>query len=104
MGDTNAESMSKSSARQGGNSLQHLEQAVAVRSIPTVDELSKKQLIVLMALFQELLNNTLSPDVRYLAAASAVDRVSSIINQKEAKEIVIKLMSVRHGQVMDSIF
>jgi hypothetical protein len=104
MADMNAESTKKSLVVQGGNSLQPSARAVAVRSTPTVDELSKKQLIVLMALFQELLNNTLSPDVRYLAAASAIDRVSSIMDPKEAKEIVIQLMSVRHGQVMDSMF
>src|SRR5579871_3293443 len=100
MGDMSVESTNKLPKLQGGNSLQRSEQAVVPLSTPTDCELSKKQLIVLIALFRELLNNTMSPDVRYLAAAAAIDRVSPhFMDAKEAKEIIIKLMSVRQGSV-----
>lgn len=57
-----------------------------------------------MALFQELLNNTMSPDVRYLAAASAIDRVSAYMDAKEAREIVLELMHARQGSPFDGMF
>ncbi len=59
---------------------------------------------MLLALFQELLNNTMSPDVRYLAAVSAIDRASAYMDPKEAKEIALELMRARQGQMMDSMF
>ena len=106
MADTNAESTSKLPKVMVGNSLQRSEQAVVPHSTPTANELSKKQLIVLMALFQNLLNNTYSPDVRELSLFATVKMVSrtGIMDEEEAETIARRLMSVRHGNIMDSMF
>lgn len=104
MTDMNAESMNKSLVRQVGNSLQPLARAVAPPSTPTVNELSKKQLIVLMALFQALLDNTMSPDVRELSIGATCGALRGIMDEKEVEQIARRLMSVRHGNIMDSMF
>ena len=106
MADTNAESMNKSlvTPTTGGNSLQPLARVVAPHSIPTVDELSKKQLIVLMALFQALLDNTMSPDVRELSIGATCGALRGIMDEEEVEQIARKLMSFRQRNIMDSMF
>ncbi len=105
MADMNVESMNKLPIPLAGNSLQHSARDVVPHSTPTDCGLSKKQLVVLLALFRELLNNTLSPDVRFLAASAAIDEVAPrFMSVEEAKEIVIKLMKSRQSQMMDSMF
>jgi hypothetical protein len=67
-------------------------------------ELSKKQLIVLMALFQALLENTYSPDVRELSLGAAIKKVSGVIDPTEAEVIGRQLLNCRRKQFMDSMF
>jgi hypothetical protein len=106
MGDMNAASMKKSStvATKAGNSLQHSAQAVVPHSIATDSELSKKRLIVLMALFQALLDNTYSPDVRELSLGAAVSKLRGVMNPEEVEEIGRQLLGARRKQIMDSMF
>lgn len=104
MDDMSVESMSKSLVVQAGNLPQHSARVVAPHSTATVDELSKKQLLVLMALFQALLNNTCSPDVRELSIRATCGALKSVMDEEEVKKIARKLMSVRHRNIMDSMF
>lgn len=104
MADMNAESMNKSLAVQGGNLRQHLGQDVAPLSTPTDCELSKKQLLVLIRLFEGLLHNTCSPDVRQLSVIWAAQSLKGIIHKDEVLEIAKKLMAIRRKNPMDILF
>lgn len=59
---------------------------------------------MLLALFQALLDNTHSPDVRHLAVAQAVATLKGLISKEEVEEIAAKLMSIRHKSPMDCLF
>ena len=98
------ESTNKSLKTQAGCSLQHLEQDVVPHSTPTDGESSKKRLIVLMALFQALLDNTYSPDVRALSLGAAISKLSKVMDPKEVEAIGRKLLGSRREQFMDSMF
>jgi len=99
-----AESTSKSLKTQAGNSLQHSAQDVAPHSTATDAESSKKRLIVLMALFQALLDNTYSPDVRELSLGAAISKLSKVMDPKEVEAIGRQLLGARRKQFMDSMF
>jgi len=104
MGNTNAESTNKSLIPLAGSSLQHSVQDVAPHSTPTEDVSSKKRWLVLMALFQALLDNTMSPDVRELSIGAACGRLRGVMDEVEVERIARKLMSIRRGNIMDSMF
>lgn len=57
-----------------------------------------------MALFQALLNNTMSPDVRELSIRATCGALKGIMNEEEVEQIARCLMSVRHRNIMDSMF
>lgn len=99
-----AESTSKLPKTQAGCSLQHSEQAVAPHSTPTDAESSKKRLIVLMALFQALLDNTYSPDVRELSLGAAISKLEKVMDPMEVEAIGRQLLGSRRKQFMDSMF
>jgi hypothetical protein len=98
-----AESTTKSLANLDGNSIQLSAQAVAHPST-VIENLSKKQLIVLLHLFQQLLNFTYSPDARYLSIKAAVNRVKHLMPEEEAKAIAEQLMCIRQSQMADILF
>ena len=98
------ESTNKSLKTQAGCSLQPLEQAVAPHSTATDAELSKKRVIVLMALFQALLENTYSPDVRELSLGAAISELKNVMDPKEVEAIGRQLLGARRAQFMDSMF
>jgi len=98
-----AESTTKSLASLDGNSIQLLAQDVAPLST-VIENLSKKQLIVLLHLFQSLLNFTYSPDARHLSIKAAVKRVKHLMPEEEAKAIAEQLMRIRQFQMADILF
>lgn len=99
-----AESTNKSLTQKDGTSLPPSAQDVAALSIPIDKEFSKKHLLILLNLFQELLNNTCSPDLQELAILSTIKKFKNTIDPKETEEIARKFMSVRHRSIIDSMF
>lgn len=97
-------STKKSLKKLAGNTPQHLVRVAAPLSTATDNELSKKQLIVLLHLFQGLLNFTYSPDARYLTVKAAVKKVKHLMSEEEATAIAEQLMSIRESSFMDSLF
>ena len=104
MADMNAESMNTSLVKKDGKLHQHSAQAVVLPSTPTDNESLKKQLLVLGALFQALLDNTMSGDVRLLAMYQAVGSLKGVMDEAEVKEIAIKFLSTRRGSAIDGMF
>jgi len=104
MEDTNAESMSKSLTVQAGNLRPHLGQDVVHPSIQTDNESLKKQLLVLTALFQALLNNTHSGDVRMLAVYQACGTLKDVMDEEEVKQIAVKFLKHRRNSIIDEMF
>lgn len=97
-------STKKSLVKSSGNLIQPLVQDVVPLSTATVNELSKKQLIVLLNLFQGLLNHTYSPDARFLVIKAAVKKSKHLMPESEAQAIAEQLMSVRESSPMDTLF
>ncbi len=106
MADTNAESSSTSLVKQGGKSRQHLGLVAAPLTTQTELESLKKELMVLTVLFHELLNNTMSPDVRELSVFAACKRLARMncMSEEEAEKIANKFMSIRQKSVIDGMF
>jgi hypothetical protein len=104
MADMNAESMNTSLVKKDGKLHQHSAQAVVLPLTATDNESLKKQLLVLAALFQALLNNTLSGDARALALYQAVGSLEGVMDEAEVKEIAIKFLSTRRGSAIDGMF
>lgn len=100
----NAESTNKSLKTQAGCSLQPSVLDVVLRSTQTDAELSKKRLIVLMALFQSLLDNTYSPDVRELSLGGAISKLKGVMDPEEIEAIGRQLLGSRRKQYMDLMF
>ena len=90
--------------KQDGSLVQLSGQDVVPPSTLTDCGFSKKQLVVLLALFQGLLHNTFNPDVRELAVGWACGSLRGIMNEKEVKEIATKFMNTRQKSPMDMFF
>lgn len=99
-----AKSTKKSLVKKDGSGIQPLVQDVALHSTPIGQEYSQKQLIVLLQLFQQLLNFTHSPDARYLAMRAAVKSVGNLMSEEEAKAIAEQFMGVRKPSMLDTLF
>jgi hypothetical protein len=104
MANMSVESMKKSSTVQGGNLAPLLGQDVVPPLTPTDCTLSKKQLLVLVKLFEGLLHNTCSPDARQLSVSWACSALKDVMSREEAEEIANKFMAIRQKSPMDILF